>query len=206
MTELYEGSSVIDPQLAINSLPLDTGGFPAHLNYKTEEKAVSLVHELSPDSYILDMIHELNGEIKNREGEYVKIKGIQPLMNEEGITLFFHLATSALNQITTYSNYRDDTKLIYRLVKKVLKDATSRFFFYRKELGIENKAHISIILDKLQGVVLSAYFKALGAGDRKAATSNITENISTFSRMGMGQELRPQARQGGFISKMLGRN
>ncbi len=169
-------------------------------------QSMSLVKELSPQQYILRLIQELRGLVYDPKTEkYEKVSGVIPLMNEKGITLFFHLATSSVNEITTFSNYRDDMDLIYKLMRKYIKDAVTRFHFYYKDFGITDKSHVAIIIDKLQGVMLSAYFKALGAGDRKAATSNVSENISRIARDQQEEQTYGVQRKSGFFGRMFGK-
>jgi len=68
-----------------------------------------------------------------------------------------------------------------------------------KIITFKKKTQINVLTTKLMCVGLSALYKALGAGDRKAATSHISESLSTVSRP-MTQEQQRQG--GGFLSKM----
>jgi len=167
---------------------------------REEQQYFSLVRELSPQEHILEQMAWISGEIWNSKlKRYEKVEGVKPFMNQDGRDIYFQYLTTILNPIITMSNYRADIKLIHNLMMMIIKDATIHFHLHWRDYGIKKKTQIKVITDKLLTVGLSSFYKALGGGDRKAATSNISENISTVSRNLMPQE-QPQRR--GFLSKM----
>jgi len=150
---------------------------------KDVERGISLVRELSPQEHLREIMSWLRGEMWNEdEKEYKPVRGAEPFMNSEGIDMFFHYATSIISPIVTMSNYTNDVKLIHRMVIMLVKKASIHFHLHYKVYGINKKTKISVLSDKLTILGLSAMYKAIGAGDRKAATSNITENINQMMR------------------------
>mgnify|MGYP005840329433 CR=1 FL=1 len=174
-------------------------------NYENSEQLnVSLVQQLSPQKDLREIMEHLEGKMwDNKQKKYIKIEGAKPLMNREGINSFFHHATALINPITTMSNYGSDQKMIHRLIKLKMNNASIDFHINYKDYGICKKTHISTILDKLMLLGISAYYKALGAGDRKAATSNISENISTMVRDFQGGQQYSNAPKKSFLNKMI---
>lgn len=163
-------------------LPLDYATPP--INYPDEKKGISLVKELSPQDHLREMMQWLEGKVwDDKKKIYVKITdSVKPLMNEEGRNMFFHQATSIISPIVTMSNYTKDYRMIHALTLMLVKRATIHFHLHWRDYDIKRKTQIAMIGDKLMILGLSAFYKALGAGDRKAATSNIHESISTLMR------------------------
>ncbi len=164
----------------------------------------SLVKELSPKEPLQDVMENLNGKLwDSRLNAYVEIDGATPLMNDEGRDVFFHFATSMISQINTMSNWTTDYTRIHKIVMMVVRDASIHFHLNWRDYEITRKTKITLITSKLMILGLSAMYHALGAGDRKASTSNISENISTLSRPdNMNQE---QQKRRGILGRMMGR-
>ena len=165
----------------------------------------SLVKELSPKEPLYDIMENLRGKIyDNRLQKYIEVEGATPLMNDEGIDIFFHHATSVINQINTMSNYTTDYNKIHLIVRMVIKHAIADFHLNWKDYGIKRKTNITVVTDKLMILGLSAFYHALGAGDRKASTSNISESINTLNRP-ESMENQQQQKRVGVVARMLGR-
>lgn len=148
-----------------------------------DKKGISLVKELSPQDHLREMMAWLNGQVwDDKKKYYVTVEGIKPFMNEEGRNMFFHQATSVISPIVTMSNFTKDYRVIHSLTMMLVKRAIIHFHLHWEDYGIQRKTQIGIVGDKLMTLGLSAFYKALGAGDRKAATSNIHENVSTLMR------------------------
>lgn len=113
---------------------------------------------------------------------------------------FFHHATSLINQINTMSNYTTDYTKIHLIVRMAIKHAIADFHINWRDYGINRKTNITLITDKLMVLGLSAFYHALGAGDRKASTSHISESINTLNRLDTMENQQQQKRVGG-ISK-----
>lgn len=162
---------------------------------------LSLVEQLNPEQHLTKIINWLRGEVWDEKiQEYKKVKGIKPFMNEEGIDVFWHFATSVINPIVTMSNYRTDDKQIKALVRMIVKKATIHFHLHWRDYGISRKTKINILKDKLMILGLSSFYKALGAGDRKAGTSNISETISTLMRPDMPDQ--EKKRRSNFMANL----
>jgi len=175
--------------------------FPTPPKQHDKQETTSLVQQLSPQKHLREIMMWLNGKLYNEEtGEYEEIEGAKPFMNKEGNDMFFHYATSIISPIVTMSNYRADTKMIHKLVLMNIKDAIIHFHLHYQDYGITRKTKIRILTNKLTTLGLSAFYKALGGGDRKASTSNISESINTLSRQGFNNE--QPIKSSGVFSKM----
>jgi len=151
--------------------------------HQNQEYRISLVKELSPQEHLREQIAWLEGKLwDDKEKRFIKIEGMMPFMNQEGRDMYFQYATAVLSPIVTMSNYRADDKKIHQLMGMVIKNASIHFHLHWRDYGITRKTKIKVLVDKLLILGLSAMYKALGAGDRKAATSNISESISNITR------------------------
>lgn len=172
---------------------------PPKGNQANQEYRVSLVKELSPQEHLREQIAWLEGKLWNdTEKKFSKVEGMTPFMNQEGRDMYFQYATSILSPIVTMSNYRTDDKMIHNLINMVVRNASIHFHLHWKDYGISRKTKIKVLVDKLMILGLSAMYKALIAGDRKAATSNISESISNIQRMGFQDNQPQQQRRGMF--------
>ncbi len=164
----------------------------------------SLVRELSPKEPLQDVMENLRGKLWDSKLQtYIDIDGATPLMNDEGRDVFFHFATSMISQINTMSNWTNDYTRIHKIVMMIVRDASIHFHLNWRDYKIKRKTQITIITSKLMILGLSAMYHALGAGDRKAATSNISENISTLSRPDNGNQ--EQQKRRGILGRMMSR-
>lgn len=188
-----------------SGLPADPYN-PLAFGYGSQyDNRVGLIKELSPRNALLTAIAELRGEIVDPETN--KIIRINPLMNEEGISIFFHSVTAAANDINTFSNYRTDEKLIYRLMMKWVTDEIYEFYYNRKKYDIKEESHCAVIINKAVGLKLPAFFKALGAGDRRAATASVQEQIQRAftEKSDTSMQAQAQPKKKGIFSRMMGR-
>lgn len=171
----------------------------------TQKTGSSLVKELNPQQTLRDIMEELKGKIwDDRQNKYIDVEGISPLMNAEGRDIFFHFANASINNIVTMSNYTKDYTKIHDIVLMQVKKASIHFHLHWEDYGITRKTKINIITDKLMILTLSCFYKALGAGDRAAATRNISESINTLSRLG-GDEHQRAAPQRGIFGRVIAR-
>jgi len=185
MNQQYEGLSS-----DYNTPPLYGSG---------EKGRENLLKQLSPEQSLLKEINLMKGKIWNEQNkQFEKVEGIKPLMNDEGINIFWHAASSVLNPVVAFSNYRADIKIIHNLVLMQIKKASAIFHLRWRDFGISSKTEIALIDDKLMILGLSAYYQALGAGHRKAGTSNISESMSTLIRPPEEQ----QEKRKGFLSRI----
>lgn len=173
------------------------------LKDETEEyRSISLVRELSPQEPLREIMANLEGKVwDKKKKDYVAVPGVKPLMNQEGRDMFFHFATAITNPIVTMSYFSKDYKMIHSLVMMQIRKASANFHLHYKDYGITRKTKIPMIIDKLMIVGLSSFYKAIQGGDRKAATSNISENINTLYRDNQPQPQIPQNKKS-FMGRM----
>lgn len=177
--------------------PLNFGGH--------QQSSISLVKELSPQQTLRDIMEELKGKLwDERLNKYVIVEGVSPLMNAEGRDIFFHFANASINNIVTMSNYTKDYDKIHKIVLMQCKKASIHFHIHWQDYGITRKTKINIITDKLMILALSCFYKAIGAGDRSAATRNISESINTMMRQD-NMEPNRTAPQRNIFGRMAGR-
>ena len=69
------------------------------------------------------------------------------------------------------------------------------------EILIDDEAVVSLIINLAAGLMMSSFFKALGAGDRGAVTKTISEMIQRAMR-DTDSPQNEQIKRRGFISKM----
>lgn len=156
---------------------------PANNQFYQQDRHMSLVSELDPQKHLKSLLEHFRGRLwDENEKRYIDIEGVQPLMNQYGRNAFFHYATPFLNPVTTMSNFTKDINRIHMIVKMQVNDASKHFHLHWREYGIQKKTHIKIITNHLMILGISSLYKAIGAGDRKAATSNISETISNITK------------------------
>lgn len=185
---------------------IDQGQTTPPLDYRRDDaRGISLIKELSPQPNLVEVMQWLNGKMYNNESnQWEKVEGAQPLMNNEGRDVFFHFATTLLSSVVTMSNYTNDYKRIHSIMKMIIKDASIHFHLNYADYGISRKEKITLITNKLLVLGLSAFYKAIGAGDRKAATSNISEMINTQFRPAL-PESPAETKRKGILRRMMGR-
>jgi hypothetical protein len=175
--------------------------YQPYWGYNVNEERAGLVRELSPHEALIKSIAEFRGEIENPKNPREKIK-IKRIMNEEGIAIFYMAVTAAANDINTMSNYRADEALIYRIMNKWIVDIIYEFYYNRKKYEITDESQVNFIVNKAVGLMLPSFFKALGAGDRNAATRSVYETINRAFNAQANSDEPPQAKKG-FISRLL---
>ena len=177
------------------------------------ENRVGLAKELDPQKALVETIWILRGQIKNADTGRVETT-FKRMMNEDGVAIFITAVKAGANSINTYSNYRTDDKLIYRILSKWINDLVYTFYYERKRFIeqvhpngvveiclIEDESNVSHLINLACGLLLPSFLKALGAGDRGAITRTIQETINRALRdaeeMGRGDRKR-----GGFLSML----
>lgn len=173
---------------------------PTHRENNNPEYA-GILKELSPDKKIIHLVRELQGKIYDpSKGRYVQVEGSAPIMNDKGINIFIHQATTVMNSLVTMSNYRKEVDFIHKLVLMQVKRASEHFHLNWQEYEMAGRFMAKVVTDKLMILAISAYYKAIGAGDRKAGTQNITESFQTLQRDDAGN---PARNRQGFLSKFM---
>lgn len=181
-------------------------GLPAEYNTppiydKSKSDRENLLKQLSPKQSLIEEVHSMKGEIWNEQtSQFEGIEGIKPLMNDKGISVFWHIASTMLSPVVAFSNYRNDVKTIHNLVLMQVKKADTIFHLCWRDFEIPGKIEIALIIDKIMVLGMSVYYQALGAGHRKAGTSHISESLSTLIRP--LEEQQQQQKRKGFFSRI----
>lgn len=169
------------------------------ITYSTEDNKSGVIEQLNPKKEIDTLIKHLQGYVKNeRTGKFEKVEGVNPLLNSEGIEVFYHYATSILSPIVTMSNYGNNYEMIHKMMNSIVKDASLHFHLYYKDYGINRKSKIKLVKYKLLFLGISAFYKAIGAGDRKAGTSNIHETVQRMMKENSMQDSVNQSKRKRF--------
>ena len=107
----------------------------------SESDRVGLARELDPQNTLVEIIWQLRGKLKNPRTGKFDIE-FERMMNEKGIAIFITQVKAAANQITTYSNYRADEKLIYRILNKWVLDLVYIFITKEKNLFLRVRKNV----------------------------------------------------------------
>lgn len=214
--EGYDDPSPVAPQQlkqGYEGLPLDYYS-PMYMGGMGMDNRVGLAKELDPQNALIDAVFTLRGKLKNPTTNRYDIE-FQRVMNELGIAVFITQVKGAANSINTYSNYRTDDKLIYKLMNKWIMDIVYIFYYERKKFVyqenektgnleptlIQDEAVVSLVINLAVGLMLPSFFKALGAGDRGAVTKTISEMIQRAFRDNEPDNLG-QPRRKGLMSRL----
>lgn len=175
------------------------------MNYpRVEEKNISIIRELSPQETLQEMMYQLQGKIWDKKTQnWIKMEGAKPLLNQDGQDSFFQYANAVISMIVTMSNFTNNYKLIHDLVRYQAKRVTQHFYINHKKYDLE-VTKVNMLTSKIVILGLSAFYKAIGAGDRKAGTSHITESISRILRPTVEGEF-PESSKKSIFSRLLGR-
>lgn len=126
---------------------------------------VGIIKELSPKKVLEQVYMKLKGyEYDYEKQDYVKIPGIQPLMNDRGISKYISILSSVITDLVTFSNYRQEE--IKELTLYVCEQAIPTIHINYKEYGIQEKSDLKIIDVQIFNLTYAAFKKAVGAGDR----------------------------------------
>jgi len=165
---------------------------------REENPEIGIIRELSQAKKVLEQIRmEMKGFFWDHlKKEYVKQPGMEPLMNDLGISKYLSIIAPFVSDLTTFSNYRPDE--INKYIRYICKQSIPTIYLNYKEYGIKSKSDLKYISTQLLIYASGAFRKALGAGDRNVIRGTISESMVT--RQGYPQ----QQYQGdkGFLSKM----
>lgn len=163
---------------------------------KEEAAEIGIIRELSPKKVLEQLRQNLKGYFWDYEKkEYVKIEGMEALMNEKGISKYLSIMSSVITDLVTFSNYKDTE--INELTLYVCDKAIPTIHINYKEYGIKAKSDLEIIDIQIFNLTLAAFKKAVGAGDRSVVRGTVSEDI----RSRYGSYPIPQQERG-FLSKM----
>ena len=173
-----------------------------HQNYllppqeeEREHPEIGIIREMSPKKVLEQLRMELKGKMWDPEkNEYIKVEGMEPIMNDKGIAKYLSIMSSVVTELVTFSKY--DAEEINKLTLQVIKDATPVIYINYKGYGIREKSDLKIIKIQLRNLTLAAFKKAVGGGDRNLVRGTLSEQImNRQSNMPQGM---PQQKQGIF--------
>jgi len=154
---------------------------------KEEAAEIGIIRELSPKKVLEQVRQNLKGYFFDYEKDkYVRIEGMEAIMNEKGISKYLSILSSVITDLVTFSNYKDEE--INNLTLYVCDKAIPVIHINYKEYGIKSKSDLDILDIQIFNLTLAAFKKAVGAGDRGVVRGTITEDISKRSAYGFGQQ------------------
>lgn len=141
-----------------------------------EDPEVGIIKELSSKKVLEAVRMELKGFYYDYENKkYVKAQGINPLMNDEGISIFLN-ALSLVSDIITFSNFNEEE--VNKLTEYVCSETLPVIHINYKNYGIKEKSHLNLINAKILSLSWGALKKAMFAGDRGVIKKGYHEDIS----------------------------
>lgn len=171
---------------------------PPQFKDKDESPEIGVIRELSPKKVLEQVRMNLKGYFWDYETKkYVKIEGMEPLMNEKGIGKFLQILSAAgVTDLVTFSNYTAEE--IPALINYVCEETIPTIHLNWKEYGINEKSDLPILNATVMMYGLAALKKGLGAGDRGVIGRTISETIMT--RAGVIPSLREEKK--GFFNSI----
>lgn len=164
-----------------------------------ESPEIGVIRELSPKKVLEQVRMNLKGFFWDYEqNAYVKIDGFEPLLNDRGIAKYLSIISAVVTDLVTFSSYNE--KEVPALVLFVCDKAIPVIHVNYKEYGIKEKSDLQIIDIQIFNLTLSAFKKAVGAGDRSVIGRTIQESI--VNRSGSVQPIRNEERRMGFFQRL----
>jgi hypothetical protein len=141
-----------------------------------QDPEVGIIKELSPKK-VLEMVRmELKGYYYDyTDKEYKKVRGIEPLMNDEGIEIFMYSLSASVSDLVTFSNYNEEE--VNTVAMYICEKCLPVLHINYKKYGIKEKSHLELIDAKLFSLTLSALKKAMFAGDRGVIKKGYQETM-----------------------------
>lgn len=190
--DTLSNSTALDPAY-------DYGGglAPPIYGYGGDGSEIGIIKELSPKKVLEQVRMNLKGFYWDAEKkEYIKIPGMEPLMNDVGISKYLSILSSVITDLVTFSNYKHQE--INKLTMYVCEKALPTIHINYKEYGIKQKSDLQIIDVQIFNLTLAAFKKAVGAGDRNVVRGTFGETLSPVGHA-------PQASgKRGFLSTLFG--
>jgi len=158
-----------------------------------EDPEVGIIKELSPKKIIEQVRMELRGYFYDYEDKkWVRVTGIDPLMNDEGISIFLHVLSSVVSDLVTFSNFNEEE--VNKITEYICCETLPVIHINYKKYGIKEKSHLNVINAKIFSLTLAALKKAMFAGDRGVIKKGYHEDISrSYAPYG---QLRPEQKRG----------
>jgi len=167
---------------------------------ETEEREspeIGIIRELSQAKKILEQVRmNLKGFFWDyAKKKYIKVEGMDPLMNDKGIAKYLSILAPFVSDLTTFSNYKPDEINAYILY--ICDKAIPTIHINYKEYGVKEKSDLQILDIQLLIYASGAFRKAIGAGDRNVVRGTVEEKM--IARSGYPS---PYQEKRGFLSKV----
>ena len=168
---------------------------PEQEDHETTE--IGIIRELSQAKKVLEQVRmNLKGYFWDySEKKYIKMDGMQPLMNDKGISKYLSIIAPFVSDLTTFSNYKPDE--INQYILYICDKAIPTIHINYREYGIKEKSDLEILDIQLLIYASGAFKKAVGAGDRNVVRGTVAESMIT--RQGQPPQM---PRERGFMSRM----
>ena len=146
--------------------------------FDEEKNSVGIAKVLSTGKLLKSVVMVLKGYYyDHEEKEFINIdETVKPLMNEKGITMYIMALSSGLNDVNTFSNYKEEE--VERLCTYVLEQIIPVIHLNWEIFGIENECDLDLIDTMLTTLTFACYKKAFGAGDRGLFAKSYSENVN----------------------------
>lgn len=156
---------------------------------------IGIIKELSPKKVLEQLRMNLKGfYFDTDKKEYVKIPGMEPLMNDKGIAKYLSVMGSVITDLVTFSNYQASE--INQLTLYVCEKVIPTIHINYKEYGIKEKSDLQILDVQIFNLTLASFKKGLGSGDRNVIRGVISESIAN-------SPIYPEESPGGgFLAKL----
>jgi len=113
---------------------------------------------------ILDRFkHNLKRELQNENGDWVRVIGAKPKLNDEGISWIITFLDPILNKNTYLSHYKESR--ILSDVKDHIITIIETLYYSHRNFEMEINDFIPTVRD-CEALILSAYLRALEGGER----------------------------------------
>ncbi|HUW43429.1 MAG TPA: hypothetical protein VMV95_00495 [Bacillota bacterium] len=162
-----------------------------------ETPEIGIIRELSQAKKVLEQVRmNLKGFFWDySEKKYIRVEGMEPLMNDKGISKYLSIIAPFVSDLTTFSNYRLDE--INQYILYICDKAIPTIHINYKEYGVKDKSDLEILDIQLLIYASGAFRKAVGAGDRNVVRGTVEEKM--VSRTGYPQM---QQRDKGFLNRI----
>lgn len=167
---------------------------------KPEAAEIGIIRELSSKKVLENVRMKLKGyEWNPIKAEYEKIVGMEPLMNDAGISRFLNILSCVVNDLITFGNYKEEE--INALVQYVCDNTIPAIHINYAEYGIKNKSDLFYLDTQVFTSSYGAFKKAMGAGDRNVIRGTVSEGILR-REMQMPQNMNMIPQKQSFLSNL----
>lgn len=139
-----------------------------------EPAEIGIIREMSPTKVLEDLRKQLKGFVYDYE-EKKWIRMGEALMNDKGIGKYLAVMSSVITPLLTFSKY--DEEEIKNWTLYVCEKTIPTIYVNYKEYGIQSKSDLNLISTQIPVLTISAFKKAVGAGDRNLIRGTVSEQM-----------------------------